>query len=69
MILLLLSKSKFFIFDHADSENLRYLAETKKQCTEFLYVAKYVKMYQKIIKNCENVEGKLVTFALDPKLD
>ena len=50
MILLLWSVSKFFIFDHADNENLRYLAETKKQCAKFFYVAKYIKMYQKIIK-------------------
>ena len=32
--------SKFFIFDHADSENLRYLAETKKQCAKFFICCK-----------------------------
>ena len=40
MILLLWFGSKFFIFDHADSENLRYLAETKKRCAKFFICCK-----------------------------
>ena len=29
------SGSKFLIFDHVESENLQYLAETKKVCAKF----------------------------------
>ena len=32
--------SKFFIFDHVESENLRYLAETKKVCAKFFICCK-----------------------------
>ena len=32
--------SKFFIFDHADSENLQYLAEMKKRCTKVFICCK-----------------------------
>ena len=60
MILLLWFGSKFFIFDHVESENLRYLAKTKKQ--NFLYVAKYIKMYQKIIKMLAKCWGKSWSF-------
>ena len=38
--LLLWSWSKFFIFDHVESENLRYLAETKKVCAKFFICCK-----------------------------
>ena len=40
MILLIWSWSKFFIFDHANSENLRYLAKTKKRCAKFFICCK-----------------------------
>ena len=35
MILLLLSGSKLFIFDRADSENTLYIAEIKKRYARF----------------------------------
>jgi len=38
--LLLWSGSKFFIFDYADNENLRYLAERKKQCAKYFICCK-----------------------------
>ena len=48
MILLLWSGSKFFIFDHAHSENLQYLAETKKQCPKFFICCK---VYENVLEN------------------
>ena len=39
-ILLLWFGSKFFIFDHVESENLWYLAETKKVCAKFFICCK-----------------------------
>ena len=70
MILLLWFGSKFFIFDHADSENLQYLAETKKQCAKFFICCKVhenvSKSHKKVVKM---LREKLVIFALDPKLD
>ena len=70
MILLLWSWSKFFIFDHADSENLRYFAEAKKRCAKFFICCK---VHENVSKNHKKVvkmlREKLVIFALDPKLD
>ena len=40
MNLLLWSGSKFFIFDHDETENLQYLAETKKVCAKFFICRK-----------------------------
>ena len=70
MILLLWFGSKFFIFDHAASENVRYLAETKKRCAKFFISCKVHKNvsenHQKVVKT---LREKLVIFALDLKLD
>jgi hypothetical protein len=40
MIDILWSKSKFFIFDHVESENWPYLAETEKQRSKFFICCK-----------------------------
>ena len=70
MILLLWFGSKFFIFDHAAIENVRYLAETKKRCAKFFICCKVHKNvsenHQKVVKM---LQEKLVTFSLDLKLD
>ena len=70
MKLLLWSGSKFFIFDHVESENLQYLAETKKVCAKFFICCKIHKNvsenHQKVVKM---LREKLVIFALDLKLD
>ena len=39
---------KNFVFDHADGENLRYLAETKKQCAKFF---KGCKVHENVSEN------------------
>ena len=70
MILLLWSWSKFFIFDHADSENTPYLAKTKKVCAKFFICCK---VHENVSENYQNVGKmlgeKFVIFALDSKLD
>ena len=62
--------SKFFIFDHIESANLRSLAEIKKVCVKFFICCKIhnnvSENHQKVMKMSRE---KLVIFALDPKLD
>ena len=62
--------SKFFIFDHADSENLRYLAKTKKRCIKFFICCK---VHKNVSENQQTVRKMLretlIIFALDLKLD
>ena len=69
MNLLLWSGSKFFIFDHVESENLQYLAKTKKVCAKFFICCK---VHNNVSENQQKVfkmlGENLVIFALDLKL-
>ena len=64
------SGSKFLIFDHVESENLQYLAKTKKGCAKFFIS---FKLHENVSENQQEVGKmlgeKLVIFALDLKLD
>ena len=61
---------KIFHFDHADSENMPYLAKTKKVCAKFFICCK---VHENVSENYENVgkilREKFVIFAFDSKLD
>ena len=70
MNLYLWSGSKFFIFDHVESENLGYLAETKKVCAKFFICCKvHNNVSENQYKVVKMLGENLVIFALDLKLD
>ena len=62
MIDVLWSKSKFLFFDHVESENRPYFAETENGYSKFLYAVKYVKIYQKRHKKLEKSVGQIDSF-------